>query len=488
MASVRKNYVYNLLTQILVMVLPIVTTPYLSRVLGETNLGLYNYALSIVNYFILFGTVGLNVYGQREIAACAGDRKRRSAVFFELLLIRAATLTASILVFVFVLLPRVEQPRVYSILGIELLGSLLDIGWYFQGREEFRMQSLRTVITRSIGIACVFLFVRSENDLEAFLLCYALSLFAGNLTLWFPLKKELCAVPLRELRFRKHLLPVLWTFLPQAAANIYTQLDRTMLGLLTGHNYAEVTYYSQAEKIVKLSLSVITAIGGIMLSRVAAVLSEHDTGKAKAYIEKSFRFMTILAFPMMAGIAAVAADFVPWFFGPGYEPVVPCMRLLAPLVLIISTSNILGTQYLLPARRMREYTISILCGAAVNCALNALLIPKLLASGAVIATLIAETAVCALQFVFLRKTFTPALLLPGLRYVPAAAATGAAAWGLSLLFPPTVWATAVEIAAGGAVYAGVLLLMRDPFLLEQLASVLPARMAERLPGPKPKTD
>lgn len=484
MASIRKNYIYNLLTQILVMVLPVVTTPYLSRVLGETNLGLYNYALSIVNYFILFGCMGLNVYGQREIAACKDDIFRRSAVFFELLIIRCVTLSVSIAVYVFVLLPRVDQPRVYSILGIELLGSLLDIGWYYQGREEFRMQSLRTVFTRAIGIACVFIFVKTENDLEPFLLCYALSLFAGNILLWFPLKKELKAVPPRSLRFKKHFLPIVWMFLPQAAANVYTQLDRTMLGLLTGHNYAAVTYYSQAEKIVKLSLSVITAIGGIMLSRVAAVLAENETDRAKLYIEKSFRFMTLLAWPMIAGIIAVAGDFVPWFFGPGYELVAPCMMLFSPLVFIISASNILGTQYLLPARRMREYTLSMVCGMLLNCGLNALLIPRLRENGAVIATLIAEASVCAVQFFFLRGTFSPRLLLPGMRYLPAAAATGAAAWGLSLLLPAKIWATALEIAVGGAVYVGLLLLFRDVFLLEQLAAVLPEKLRRFLPGPR----
>lgn len=482
MTGIRKNYFYNLFTQLLVMVLPVVTTPYLSRVLGETNLGIYNYALSIVNFFILFGCVGLNVYGQREIAALGNDRVGRSRVFYELTILRAVTLTASIAVFVFVLLPRVEHPRVYEILGIELLGSLFDVGWYFQGREEFRMQSLRTVVTRIISVACVFLFVRDENDLEIFCLCYALSLFVGNFSLLPALRRELCAVPRGTLRFKQHLLPVLWMFLPQAAANVYTQLDRTMIGLLTHHNYAEVTYYSQAEKIVKLSLSVITAIGSIMLSRVAAVLAENDDARAKDYIQKSFRFMMLLACPMTAGIAAIAADFVPWFFGEGYEPVAPCLMLLSPLVFIISTSNILGTQYLLPARRMRDYTLSVVAGMAVNCCFNALLIPRWRAVGAVIATLIAETVVAAAQFVFLRGTFSPKLFLPGLPYVPAAAVMGAAVWALSRLLPAKIYATALEAAVGAALYFGLLLLFRDRFLLEQLKNLLPKRAGGKKAG------
>ena len=480
MASLRKNYVYSLLSQLLVILLPVVTTPYLSRVLGENNLGIYDYILSIVNYFILFGCIGLNLYGQREIAASHDDPVKKSAIFYELMMIRTITMSVSLLIYYLVLTHFADQPRYYALLGIELVAALFDISWFYPGNEDFRMQSIRTIVVRSVSIACVFIFVKCEEDLDKFILCYALAILIGNLSLWFPLKGMLVGVSPRSLNLKRHILPVLIMFLPQIATNVYTQLDKTMIGWLTNHEYAQVTYYSQAEKIVKIAMTVITAIGGIMLSRMAMVISDKDEEKAKAYIRKSFCFMMLLAFPMMAGFAAVAEDFVPWFFGPGYDAVIPCLVLLSPLVFIIGVSNILGTQYLVPSKRMRQYTLSIVFGMVTNCVGNALLIPRFRSIGAVIATLIAETVVSVSQFIFLRVTFTPAVLLQGKKYFFAAALMGAAVYAVSLPLPGTIYATAIEAGAGVLIYFGLLLLMRDAFLLEQIRSVLP-KLKQHIP-------
>ena len=474
MASVKKNYVYSLISQLLTILLPIVTTPYISRVLGETNLGIYDYILSIVNYFILFGCIGLNLYGQREIASHHRDPRAKSAIFYELTIIRLVTVSVSAAVYYLALAGRTDYPHFYRLMGIELIAALFDVSWFYQGSEDFRLQSVRTILVRGVSIACVFLFVRSEADLGRFMLCYALAILLGNISLWLPLRRYLQAVPFKKLRFRRHLAPTLILFLPQVATNVYTQLDKTMIGLLTGHDYAQVTYYSYAEKIVKIAMTVITALGGIMLSRVAAVLSDRDEEKAKTYIRRSFRFMLLLALPMTAGFLATASDFVPWFFGEGYDPIAPCMMLLAPLVLIIGVSNILGTQFLLPAKRTRQYTVSILCGMAVNCTLNALLIPRLQSIGAVAATLAAETVVSGVQFFFVRKTFTPAILLEGRLYLPAAAVMGGAVAALAAFLPARPWASFIEAGAGLAVYGGLLLILRDSFVLEQLGRVLGA--------------
>ena len=472
MASLKKNYAYSLASQLLMILLPIVSTPYLSRVLGDTNLGVYDYILSIVHYFILFGCIGLNLYGQREIASHHRDPRAKSAIFFELTIIRLVTVSLSASIYYFVLAGRTDYPLFYRLMGVELIASLFDVSWFYQGNEDFRMQSVRLIVIRSLSLACVFLFVRSEADLDRYILCYSLSILIGNLSLWLPLRKYLQAVPFRELRFRRHLAPTLILFLPQVATNVYTQLDKTMIGLLTGHDYAQVAYYSYAEKIVKIAMTVITAIGGIMLSRIAAVLSDNDEEKARAYIRNSFRFMLLLALPMTAGFITTAGDFVPWFFGEGFEAITPCMRRLSPLVLISGVSNILGTQFLLPAKRTREYTVSILAGMAVNCALNALLIPRLQSVGAVAATLAAETAVSAVQFFFVRKTFTPVILLEGKRYLLAAVVMGAAVAGLAALLPAKPWASFLEAGAGLAIYGALLLLLRDRFVLDQLARVL----------------
>ena len=382
MASVKKNYLYNLISQLLSIILPVVTTPYVTRVLGNENLGIFNYAQSILNYFVLFGCIGLNTYSQREVAFCKGDRHKQSLIFFEVMSVRIVTVSLSMIVYWTAIVRTADYPLYYSIFGLELLAALFDVSWFLQGNENFKSQAVRSIATRFIGLACIFLFVKSETDLYLYILCCSGAILAGNLSLWFFLKKQLVKVSPRELHPLRHIKPALILFLPQIAVNVYTQLDKTMIGLLTGHNYDEVGYYSQAEKIVKIAMTVVTSLGTIMLSRVSVALSHHNEEGAKEYIHKSFRFMYLLAWPIAIGLAAIAADMVPWFFGDGYDPVIPCMIALSPLVLIIGISNIFGVQYMLPTKRMKEYTLSIVFGMAVNVIFNLLLIPQFGSMGA----------------------------------------------------------------------------------------------------------
>lgn len=436
----------------LVILTPIIITPYISRVLGVDNVGVYNYAFSIVNYYVLFGCVGLNLYGQREIAYVKNDKTKVSKIFYELQIVRLITISIALIIYYSITVRYAQYPTVYMIFGLEILASLFDVSWFFQGLENFKMPAIRTLIIKGCFIVSVFVFVKTESDLTTFIFWYAISLLLGNLSLCFSLPKELIRISLGNLNVVKHLRPIFALFLPQIATNVYTQLDKTMTGLLTGHNYAEVTYYSQAESIVKIAMTVITAIGGVMLSRVATVFVENDMETIKKYISKSFRFMFFLAWPMVIGIALVAEDFVPWFFGEGYDGVVPCMIALAPLVLIIGVSNIFGTQYLLPTGKTKLYTISVLVGMCVNIALNFLLIPRFYAIGAVIATLLAEISVSVTQYIFVKDTFSVKLLLCGWKNAIMAIIMGVAVYFTASALPSTLWATIVEIVIGGIIY------------------------------------
>lgn len=468
MASVKRNYLYNLISQMLTLLLPIVTTPYVTRVLGNENLGIFSYAQSIVNYFILFGCIGLNDYSQREIAAGAGDRKRQSVVFFEVLLLRVVTVSVSGILYGITIVRTADYPLYYALFGMELLASLVDVSWFLQGRENFASQTIRTIATRFLGLCGIFLFVKTQNDLYVYILCCSGAILAGNLSLIPFLRKNLDRVSFRELRPWKHLRGALSMFLPQIAINVYTQLDKTMLGLLTGHNYDQVGYYSQAEKIVKMAMTVVTSMGSIMLSRMTIALSSGQKDAAQGYIVKSMRFVSLLAWPMSVGLAVVAGDLVPWFFGAGYEAVTPCMIALSPLVLIIGIGCVFGRHYMLPARKMKEFTATVMLGMAVNVTFNALLIPKFGAMGAVVATLLAETMVTISQYWLLRKLFSPKIFLVGVRNMLAALIMGVVVYALASQLNATIWATAAEVLTGIVVYFGALALMRDEFFLELL--------------------
>ena len=229
--SVKKNYIYNVLYQFLAILIPVITTPYLSRVLGAEKIGIYSYTLSIVTYFILFGSLGVAMYGQREIAYVQDDVKKRSVIFYEIVIMRLITLSLSLLLFYISFCLKGDYTFYYRILILELVANMLDISWFFNGLEEFKKTVTRNTIVKLISLLSIFLFVKKPTDLYIYFIIYVLSTFLGNLSLWFYLKKYIKKVPIKELKIFRHIKPAILLFIPQVAIQVYTLLDKTMLGI-----------------------------------------------------------------------------------------------------------------------------------------------------------------------------------------------------------------------------------------------------------------
>ena len=247
--SIRKNYVYNLLYQILVIIIPIITIPYVSRILGARNIGIYGYTLSISAYFILVGSLGVSLYGQREIAYLQGKKKKYSKKFWEIFLLRIITMAISSIIFYFCFVKgKNEYSIYYKILLLELFGNTLDISWFFQGLEEFGKTVSRNLIVKIISLISIFVFVKTKNDLYIYFIIYVASIIIGNLSLWLYMPQYLKKVDINSLNILRHLKPTIALFIPQAAIQIYTVLDRTMIGVIITDK-AEVGYYTQEEKI-----------------------------------------------------------------------------------------------------------------------------------------------------------------------------------------------------------------------------------------------
>jgi len=400
--SISRNYIYNLFYQILVIVLPLVTTPYLSRTLGAESIGIYSYTLSIATYFVLFGSLGAAMYGQREIAYLQEEKKKRTIVFWEIFIMRLITMVISLIIFGFTYVRSGEYVIYYRILIIELISQVLDISWFFQGLEEFKKTVVRNSIVKIIFVASIFIFVKSPEDLYKYILIATLSNFIGNLSLWLYLRKFLEKVEIKKLNVLKHLKPMISLFIPQIAVQVYTVLDRTMIGKIWA-NKSEVGYYEQAQKIIKLLLTVVTSLGTVMVPRMASTYAKGDKEQFRKYLLRSFNFTFLLAFPIMAGIALISKEFVPIFFGAGYEKVSILIPVISPIVFFIAVSNILGYQYLLPTKRQKEYTISVTSGAIVNFIFNLIFIWRFGAIGASIATVLAEFSVSMIQIFYARK-------------------------------------------------------------------------------------
>lgn len=401
MKSISKNYLYNLFYQILTLILPFITTPYLARALGAEAIGIYSYTLSIATYFVLFGTLGTFMYGQREVAYVQNDKEKRSIVFWEIVLLRIITMIISITIFLFTYANYGDYKIYYRILIIELISQCIDISWFFHGLEEFKKTVTRNAIVKIIFIVCIFIFVKTPEDLVKYILIVTASNLLGNLSLWLYLPKYINKIKIKNLKVFRHLKPTIMLFIPQIAMQIYTVLDRTMIGYII-EDKAEVGFYEQAQKIVKLLLTIVTSLGTVMVPRMASTYAKGDNEQLKKYMYNSFRFVFILAFPIMAGLLLVSSEFVPIFFGEGYERVIILINVILPIILFIGLSNILGTQYLLPTKKQKQFTISVTIGAIVNFILNLFAIKKYGALGASITTTIAEFVVAAIQFYFVR--------------------------------------------------------------------------------------
>ena len=400
--SLTRNYIYNMVYQILILVLPLVTTPYLSRVLGAEGIGIYSYTYAIVTYFILFGSLGVAMYGQREIAYAQENVAERKRVFIEIVLFRFVTIFLSTIVYFFFFIRGEQYQIYYTILLLELIAAAFDISWFFQGMEEFKRTVTRNVLVRICSVSLVFILVKTKEDLAKFTLIYSLADLIGNLSLWLYVPKYIKGVKVKNVNVFKHLPQITLLFIPQIANQIYKILDTTMIGNIVADK-SETGFYEQGQKVIRLLLTVVTSLGVVMVPRMASTYASGNKEQIRSYLKMSFRFVFFLAFPIMFGIASISEAFVPVFFGAGYDRVILLINVICPIILLMGIANVLGTQYLLPTKKQKEYTISVAIGLVFNFILNYILITKYQALGASIATVLSELIVVIIQYQYMKK-------------------------------------------------------------------------------------
>lgn len=474
MNKVIKNYLYNASYQLLLIILPIITTPYVSRVLGADGVGTYSYTNSITQYFILFGCIGLNLYGQREIAYYQNDVRKRNRTFFELVFLRAITISISLIIFYLTMVQFSKYSSIFLIQTLDIIASIFDISWFFQGIEDFKRTVLRNFLVRTICVALIFIFVKSPADLPLYVLCYSGTLLIGNMSLWLYMPKYVNRRDVEGINIKKHIRPAVMLFLPQIATSLYTYLDKTMIGYITD-NTAEVAYYEQSQTIVKTVMTVITSLGTAMMPRIANLFKTNQYEEIKKYMNASIKFVLLLAIPFTFGIMGIAKGFVPWFFGEGYEKVVPNMMVIVPVIIFIGMSTITGTQYLLPLGRQKEYTLSVIAGAMINFILNIIFISIFGSIGAAIGTLFAEFSVMAIQLYILRNEFDLKYIFElAVKYIIFGLLMFVVVILLSNILSVSIVSTFVEIFVGAIVYGLLLLISKD-----SIFDILKAKIAER---------
>ena len=400
MNTLKKNYIYNLAYQVLAIIVPIITTPYVSRSLGANGIGEFSYTNSIVLYFSIFALTGTASFGQKSIAKAQSDIHSRSILFWEVFLFRLiCTVFVCVVYIVFFVFFMPQYRLLYAINLLTVFSWIVDISWFFQGIEDFKTIVIRNCIVKIIGTILIFVFIHQPSDVWKYTLIYVATNLLGNLSMWLHFKKSVIKVSLDEIEVASQFRPIIELFLPVVAVQVYALLNKTMLGTL--FNATEVGFYTQAERIIQLLQTIVASITTILLPRFASLYQESNWKQIDIYSKKTIDYIFCLSVPMISGCMCIADLFVPLFFGPGYQPVTSIMCVQCMLLTIVSLGQFLGT-YLIAVDRQRQYTIAVTVTMLCNVVLNLILIKPFGALGASIATVCSELVATALQFWFLR--------------------------------------------------------------------------------------
>lgn len=467
MNKLTRNYFSNLLFQLLNVALPLITSPYLARILGADRIGEYSYIQSIVSYFAMFAIMGTSIYGQRKIAQCIALSESLRKPFFEIVILRTITTVCFLGLYFATIFPGMENRILTAIAAIEILCVAFDISWFFQGIEEFQTITICNGIAKLTGAACIFLFVKTKADLELYVGILLGCTLAGNISQWFFAFSKINGEKCAGKRLVPHILPALHLFISQIAIQTYTVLDKTMIGLIT-HSNVENGYYDLSQHLIRALVAIITSIGAVMASRIAIIWHKKDADYKKDIQDLmmlSFRLVFAVGIPITVGILIIASRFVPIYYGEGNDPIIQLLHILAFIVPIIGCSNIIGIQLFVPSGREKLLTKSVIIGALINVAFNAVMIPKYAAVGAAIASVIAELTVTGVQLFFIRKEIDiKKLFFIFIRYLLFSIVMGGIGIGLLSIVANNIIGTVIIVGACAISYGLLVLVSKDPVL------------------------
>lgn len=400
--SVKKNFVYNLIYQVLILIIPLITAPYLARVIGAEGVGTYSYTYSIVYYFMLLCLLGVNNYGNRSIAKVRDDKEKLSKTFWGIYLFQLLMgIIMLILYIAYIMLFDNEYKTIAIIQTLFIISAMLDISWFYFGLEEFKMTISRSTFVKIVNVILIFIFVRGANDLWKYTLIMSGMTVLGQIVLWGFLKDKVNFVRIKKQDVLKHIRPNFVLFIPVIAVSLYKIMDKIMLGSLT--TVTEVGYYENAEKIINIPLALITTLGTVMLPRVSNMVSKGKNEQLNEYIKKSISFVMFLSLAMCMGLIGIGYNFAPIYFGEKFQKTGILIMLLATTLPFVSFANVIRTQYLIPNEKDKEFIVSVSLGAIVNLLMNMIFINKFASIGACFGTIAAEIIVMFYQIWTVKK-------------------------------------------------------------------------------------
>lgn len=402
MKQVAKNFLYNSLYQILVMFIPLITAPYLSRVIGAEGVGKYSYAYSVAYYFQIFIKLGLDTYGNRTIALHKETKEDLQSTFWSIYFMQIFCGIIFIALYLAYTVLFAKDTTAAWLLLLFVLSGMFDVNWFFNGLEQFKLTSIRNSLIKISATVCIFAFVKDYTDIYVYIFVMAASFLLSQLVMWPFVFKEVSFEFPKITKILQHFKPNALLFVAILAVSLYRYMDKIMLGSIV--NETEVGFYENADKLMQIPISFVNALGVVMLPRMSAIYSRGDDQKKSSnVILLSIIFAMALSSSICFGIMSVSEVLIPIFFGPGFERCIILVKILMLSCLFMCFANVIRTQYIIPKKKDDVFVCTIVLGAVVNIIINTLLIPAFGAAGAAVGTLTAEMTVCLSQVLLVRR-------------------------------------------------------------------------------------
>lgn len=482
--SVKFNFIMNFIMSASSIVFPLITFPYISRVLMATGNGKVATASAVITYFNMFASLGIPTYGIRACAKVRDNKEKLSKTVQELLIINSVTMLLTLLVFIgtVILVPEfAAEKELYVINGIGMVLNMFAITWLYNALEQYAYITAVNMIVKVVSLVLMFLLVKQPED---YILYGAITVFASSASYVFNFVYATKFITLKKsgpYDFRVHMKPILRFFAMSAATSVYTNLDVVMLRFMQGNT--EVGYYNAAIKVKTILVTLITSLGTVLLPRLSYYVKKEKIDDFYRMIGKAVNFVVIAGLPMTIYFMLFAGESIQFLAGKGYEGAVLPMIILMPTVLLIGLSNVTGIQILTPQNLEQQVLNSIICGAVVDFLLNLVLIPRMASSGAALATTIAELVVLIVQCIYLKDIIKDIMkAVSGMKIVLAMVfgIVGGIVVKILLNLSGTGWSLEIQsfimLAASACMFFGVygvaLLVMKEEFVWELLESVI----------------
>lgn len=471
--SLKLNFVMNAALTMSSIIFPIVTFPYVSRILMPSGTGRVTFATSLISYFSIFAQLGIPTYGIRACAQVRDDRAKLSKTVHELLIIN---LIMSFFAYIFfgvalVTVPRLFEDRIlYIIISSTILLNVIGMEWLYKGLEKYSYITIRSVIFKFIALIAMFVFVHKKDD---YIIYGAISIFAAsasNILNIIHARKYIDFSFIGHYDLRKHLKAVLVFFAMSCATTIYTNLDTVMLGFMKSD--IDVGYYNAAVKIKVILVQVVASLGGVLLPRCSYYVEKGMWAEFKRICSKALNFVVVIALPLSVYFIIYAQDAIVFLSGAEYLGAIFPMKIIMPTLLFIGITNILGLQILVPLGKERIVLYSEIAGAITDLLLNMILIPKFGASGAAMGTLVAEFVVLSVQYVALRKQlFDIFIKIQYWKIIAATIVSAVASMFVFYLKLGCFFNIVISAIVFGIIYLLVLLLLKEKMSKEIIVSL-----------------